>query len=250
LINLFDFRLGRRSGGELQQVALLQENQQLLLIFGRQGIGLTNHLGDLAGRQHRGAQRESLEEIHPKDARDLKQKRNVPDRFPFSERILEFPQGHALRTAEGVNLMIVSSPIPNPENRDDQKQDPQPGKRQDPRPVRGRGRNDELEILGESFEFRNVWRFVHSLSSLQVTSILRVYLFERFALGAPMLTTGEISEIVGQSDALTPENQKQLLVLLEQCDLLKFASQATAEPEIEQIYQNGRNFIHATVWRK
>ena len=79
-----------------------------------------------------------------------------------------------------------------------------------------------------------------------ISDIMRVYLENRFALHAPRLTTEEFLHQLTATPALIQEHRELLQKFLTACDMVKFASQVPAPPEIEEITRACRSFLDTT----
>jgi hypothetical protein len=85
----------------------------------------------------------------------------------------------------------------------------------------------------------------HALDAFytRLTSILRRYIEERFALSAPKQTTREFLESVQQASQLTPAHRTMLGKFLSAADLVKFARQQPSSAEANRVLTTGRAFV-------
>jgi hypothetical protein len=85
----------------------------------------------------------------------------------------------------------------------------------------------------------------HALDAFytRLTSILRRYIEERFALRAPKQTTREFLESVQEASQLTPAHRAMLGEFLSAADLVKFARQQPSPAEANRVLTTGRAFV-------
>jgi hypothetical protein len=102
-----------------------------------------------------------------------------------------------------------------------------------------RSRLDRL--LAASTERTDVGKFFVELSS-----IVRRYLEDRFELRAPELTTEEFLESVQRAPILSTAHQTLLRQFLRQADLVKFAGVKPMEEDIQNSIESARRFLEET----
>ena len=78
---------------------------------------------------------------------------------------------------------------------------------------------------------------------VEVSSIVRHYLEDRYSVRAPELTTEEFLREARRSEELTTEHRQLLSGFLERCDRVKFAGYHPDEKESRDILQLARTFI-------
>jgi len=83
----------------------------------------------------------------------------------------------------------------------------------------------------------------------EVTWIIRLYIADRFAIGAPYRTVGEILEEVSVAGAMNDRARYGLQLLFERCDKIKFAAEPTIPDEVGKLYETAKDFVHNTAWR-
>lgn len=81
---------------------------------------------------------------------------------------------------------------------------------------------------------------------VEVSSVLRVYLEERFALRAPELTTEEFLLGLESGDQLARGHRAELERFLRQCDLVKFAAVVPGENEHLDTFALAQAFVEST----
>lgn len=81
---------------------------------------------------------------------------------------------------------------------------------------------------------------------VELSSIVRRYLEDRFELRAPELTTEEFLNSIGQSSELSREHQSLLREFLKQADLVKFAGIRPTADVIEASLAAARSFLEET----
>jgi hypothetical protein len=81
---------------------------------------------------------------------------------------------------------------------------------------------------------------------VEVSSVLRVYLEERFGLRAPELTTEEFLLGLESGDQLAREHRGELERFLTQCDLVKFAAVVPGENEHLATFALAQAFVEST----
>jgi len=81
---------------------------------------------------------------------------------------------------------------------------------------------------------------------IEISSIIRRYLEDRFELRAPELTTEEFLAVAGNSGALSREHQRLLRDFLRQADLVKFAGRQANEEEIRESTEAAVRFLEET----
>jgi hypothetical protein len=81
---------------------------------------------------------------------------------------------------------------------------------------------------------------------VELSSIIRHYLEDRYNLRAPELTTEEFLQVARGSGVLTIEHRKLLEDFLLRCDRVKFAGYAPDDAESRQTLDSARGFLHDT----
>jgi len=81
---------------------------------------------------------------------------------------------------------------------------------------------------------------------VDVSSVLRVYLEERFGLRAPELTTEEFLLGLESGDQLARGHRAELERFLTQCDLVKFAAVVPGENEHLATFALAEAFVEST----
>jgi hypothetical protein len=81
---------------------------------------------------------------------------------------------------------------------------------------------------------------------VQLSSIVRRYLEDRFALRAPELTTEEFLRVAQRSVLLSDEHKKLLSSFLADCDQVKFAGYEPGEEESRSVLEAARRFLLET----
>ena len=81
---------------------------------------------------------------------------------------------------------------------------------------------------------------------VELSSIVRQYLEDRFELRAPELTTEEFLEQMSGSPDLSSDHQPLLRQFLSRADLVKFANVVPTEADIEQSVDAARTFLDET----
>jgi len=81
---------------------------------------------------------------------------------------------------------------------------------------------------------------------VELSSIVRRYLEDRFGLRAPELTTEEFLQEARRAPALTPAHREQLTAFLEECDRVKFAGYRPGADESIATLRAARAFIDDT----
>lgn len=81
---------------------------------------------------------------------------------------------------------------------------------------------------------------------VQLSSIIRHYLEDRFALRAPELTTEEFLRVAQSSDRLSDEHKKLLQGFLADCDRVKFAGYEPGAEESQGVLEAARRFLLET----
>src|SRR5581483_2480914 len=81
---------------------------------------------------------------------------------------------------------------------------------------------------------------------VELSSIVRRYIEDRFQLRAPELTTEEFMREAGAAAALTPPHRVLLGSFLERCDRVKFAAYRPDERESRDALAAARSFIEET----
>ena len=81
---------------------------------------------------------------------------------------------------------------------------------------------------------------------VEVSSVLRVYLEERFGLRAPELTTEEFLLGLESGDQLARGHRAELERFLMQCDLVKFAAVVPGENEHLATFALAEAFVEST----
>ena len=82
---------------------------------------------------------------------------------------------------------------------------------------------------------------------VELSSIVRTYLEERFGLRAPERTTEEFIREAAESHRLEPGHQVLTRGFLEQCDLVKFARWAPDEPMMESALAAAEKLVRETI---
>lgn len=81
---------------------------------------------------------------------------------------------------------------------------------------------------------------------VEVSTVLRVYLEERFQLRAPERTTEEFLRDLEGGDQLARDHRRELERFLSQCDLVKFAAHVPSEPDHLATFQLAEAFVEST----
>jgi hypothetical protein len=81
---------------------------------------------------------------------------------------------------------------------------------------------------------------------VEISSIIRRYLEDRYSLRAPELTTEEFLQVAQRSGALTQLHRELLHGFLMGCDRVKFARYAPPTDESMQALESARNFLQET----
>ncbi len=81
---------------------------------------------------------------------------------------------------------------------------------------------------------------------VQLSSIVRRYLEDRFALRAPELTTEEFLRVAQRSELIRKEHKQLLSSFLADCDKVKFAGYAPGEEESRSVLAAARRFLLET----
>lgn len=84
------------------------------------------------------------------------------------------------------------------------------------------------------------------LFCILISDTLRLYLEERFHWHAPERTTEEFLGELGASPNLTPVQKRSLAEFLNRCDLVKFARQSPAEPELRELLDVALQLVEQT----
>ncbi len=84
----------------------------------------------------------------------------------------------------------------------------------------------------------------------RVSSILRIYIEDRFGLRAPEQTTEEFLVTLQETSALPRQYQSLLETFLKHCDLVKFAELHPNEDEIKKTFESCRAFVVGTIRRQ
>jgi len=84
---------------------------------------------------------------------------------------------------------------------------------------------------------------------VDLSSILRYYIEDRFLLHAPEQTTPEFLSAVSASRVVSPEHQQMLAQFMRHSDYVKFAQYQPSVPEMEQSFATVLQFIDETVVR-
>ena len=82
---------------------------------------------------------------------------------------------------------------------------------------------------------------------IDLSSILRYYLEDRFAVHAPEQTTQELLEAVATGDTLTEPQQEQLAKFMRHCDRVKFARYKPSAVEMDESFDLVSHFVEETV---
>jgi hypothetical protein len=80
-----------------------------------------------------------------------------------------------------------------------------------------------------------------------ISDTLRLYLEERFQWHAPERTTEEFLVELQTSTALNPYQKASLVEFLTRCDLVKFAQQTPAEPELRGLLDVALRLVEQTI---
>lgn len=80
----------------------------------------------------------------------------------------------------------------------------------------------------------------------RISTILRVYIEDRFDLHAPERTTEEFLQELGQDETLEPRQKELLKDFLTHCDLVKFAEMIPGEEQIQATFDTTKAFIEET----
>ena len=81
---------------------------------------------------------------------------------------------------------------------------------------------------------------------MELSSIVRQYLEDRFDMRAPELTTEEFLVSVSDSPDLSVAHQRLLREFLHYADLVKFARMVPGEEDIRQAIERARQFLDET----
>ncbi len=81
---------------------------------------------------------------------------------------------------------------------------------------------------------------------VELSSIIRQYLEQRFRLRAPELTTEEFLVLISRSPDMSDEHQVLLRDFLHRADLVKFARFTPSENDIHLSIEAARKFLHET----
>lgn len=81
---------------------------------------------------------------------------------------------------------------------------------------------------------------------VELSSIVRIYLEDRFALRAPELTTEEFLRVAQRSVLISTEHKTLLSSFLADCDQVKFAGYAPGEEESRSVLAAARRFLLET----
>jgi len=81
---------------------------------------------------------------------------------------------------------------------------------------------------------------------VQLSSIVRRYLEDRFSLRAPELTTEEFLRVAQRSERLTEEHKALLKGFLADCDQVKFAGYEPGAEESQEVLEAARRFLLET----
>jgi hypothetical protein len=84
---------------------------------------------------------------------------------------------------------------------------------------------------------------------LELSSILRQYIEDRFGLRAPERTTEEFLLDLQNTELLLPDHKLLLSDFLRHCDLVKFAALRPGDEEIQRTFEAGKRFIAETAPR-
>ena len=82
---------------------------------------------------------------------------------------------------------------------------------------------------------------------VQLSSIVRGYIEERFLIRAPEMTTEEFMQKAAGSSVLVEEHKTFLQRFLDGCDLVKFAGQSPAPADRVEAVRLARRFVERTV---
>jgi len=83
--------------------------------------------------------------------------------------------------------------------------------------------------------------------ALEVSRVVRIYIQDRFGLRAPHRSTEEFLYEAAQSRQLEPAHQELLAGFLMRCDLVKFARQLVAIPDMQELLKAARRFVAGTI---
>jgi len=81
---------------------------------------------------------------------------------------------------------------------------------------------------------------------VEVSSIVRDYVEERFRVRAPEMTTDEFLASPRTRETLAPAHRSMLAEFLGHCDLVKFARAASARPDRERLVESADRFVGET----
>lgn len=81
---------------------------------------------------------------------------------------------------------------------------------------------------------------------VELSSIIRRYLEDRYSLRAPELTTEEFLKIARSSGVLSTEHRKLLQTFLTRCDRVKFARYAPEDDESREALDSAKSFLEDT----
>ena len=84
------------------------------------------------------------------------------------------------------------------------------------------------------------------LFCIEVSTITRVYLEERFTFHAPERTTEEFLYELRDTNLLLPDQKESLGEFLKRCDLAKFARYEPVEPELRDLHDSALRLVEET----
>lgn len=81
---------------------------------------------------------------------------------------------------------------------------------------------------------------------VEISSVIRRYLEDRYELRAPELTTDEFLQLASQEKVLSQAQQSMLSEFLTQADVVKFAGVEATEHDVQRSTQLAQNFLEQT----
>ncbi len=81
---------------------------------------------------------------------------------------------------------------------------------------------------------------------VEVSSVIRQYLEDRFEIRAPEQTTDEFLQLAAEQSALSREHQRLLADFLQQCDIVKFAGKTATDDDMARSLVLGDQFLEET----
>ncbi len=81
---------------------------------------------------------------------------------------------------------------------------------------------------------------------VRLSTIVRVYIENRFGLRAPEMTTEEFLQVASSGQALSEGHRRALQEFLMRCDLVKFARYQPSGQEAEEAWCAAQRFVQET----